>query len=735
MIGQTVVNYRIEGRLGQGGMGVVYRATDLRLLRTVALKFIPDDISHDPDARERFLREARAASALDHVNVGTIFGVEEVPDGRLFIAMAYYEGETLGRLIARGPLGTDEATDILRQVAAGLQEAHGRGIIHRDIKPSNIMLTRQGIAKIVDFGLASVSGTARLTVTGSQMGTPHYMSPEQALGQTVDHRSDLWSLGVVLHEMLTGQSPFQATSTPAILYRIVHEDLSLDGLDPAMAGVVARALRKDPAERFQSARQMALALDGIDAPEEPAPNPTATTIITPPAARRSGPARGERLGSSSAPPGPRRWVLPAAAAAVLAVTVLILTATGTVTRLVGTDAEAPAATSTGSLTANDRYLDALTRLDRWDKGRNLADAIDLLKASVQENPSFALAHARLAEAYRLHAAVTGDRDMLRLARQSAEHAVELKSDLPLVQLALGKVYSALNQNDLALVALQRALELDRNSGEAHVAIARLYEKLDRREEAEASYEQGVVVQPDNWQNHYQYGSFHFRQGRYEKAVNEWREVVKLTPDNTLALTNLGAALLELGREAEAEAAYEQVIALEPNPTAYMNLGKVYFLRARFDEAARMFEKASDDRSDDYVAVGNLAAAYRWTPAKQTHARETFRRAAQLAEARARADPTNASVFADLALYYAHLGDAVESRRRLSTALALGDTHPGVQAAAAETCEILGDRANAVRHVRRAIELGYRREELRRNPELSGLLSDPRVAGSPAPSIR
>ena len=217
MIGQTVVNYRIEGRLGQGGMGVVYRATDLRLLRTVALKFIPDDISHDPDARERFLREARAASALDHVNVGTIFGVEEVPDGRLFIAMAYYEGETLGRLIARGPLGTDEATDILRQVAAGLQEAHGRGIIHRDIKPSNIMLTRQGVAKIVDFGLASVSGAARLTVTGSQMGTPHYMSPEQALGQTVDHRSDLWSLGVVLHEMLTGQSPNQATSTPAIL--------------------------------------------------------------------------------------------------------------------------------------------------------------------------------------------------------------------------------------------------------------------------------------------------------------------------------------------------------------------------------------------------------------------------------------------------------------------------------------------------------------------------------------
>jgi serine/threonine-protein kinase len=650
--------------------------------------------------------------------------------------MAYYEGETLARLIARGPMSADEATDILRQVAGGLQEAHSRGIIHRDIKPSNIMLTRQGIAKIVDFGLASVSGTARLTVTGAQMGTPHYMSPEQALGQTVDHRSDLWSLGVVLHEMLTGQSPFQATSTPAILYRIVHEDLSLDRLDPVMAAVIARALRKDPAARFQSARQMALALEGIDAPDEAAVNPAATTIITPPAARRSSQAaRGSGARSSGASSFPRRWLLPATAGAVAAVTVLVLAVTGTVTRLIGTDTEGPEATSAGVLTANDRYLDALTRLDRWDKGRNLADAIDLLKASIQENPSFALAHARLAEAYRLHAAVTGDRDMLNLARQSAEEAAKVKSDLPVVQLALGKVYSALNQNDLALVALQRALELDRNSGEAHVALARVYERLDRRAEAEASYEQGVVVQPDNWQNHYQYGSFHFRQGRYEKAVSEWREVVKLTPDNSLALTNLGAALLELGREAEAEAAYEQVIALEPNPTAYMNLGKVYFLRARFDEAARMFEKAAGDRSDDYVAVGNLAASYRWTPAKQAQAKETFRRAAQLAEARARTDPTNAAVFADLALYYAHLGDRAESRRRLSTALALGDTHPGVLAAAAEACEVLGDRANAVRHVRRAIELGYRREELRRNPELSGLLSDPGVAGSPALSIR
>ena len=728
MIGETVLHYRIEGRLGQGGMGVVYRATDLKLLRTVALKFIPEGISHDPDARERFLREARAASALDHVNVGTIFGVEQAPDGRQFIVMAHYEGETLARLIARGPLGIEQAADILRQVAAGLEEAHGRGVIHRDIKPSNVMLTRQGIVKIVDFGLASVSGSVRLTVTGSQMGTPHYMSPEQALGQPVDHRSDLWSLGVVLHEMLTGQSPFQATSTPAILYRIVHEALSLEGLDPSMKSVIERALKKDPAERFQSARQMALALDGIDVPDDVAPNPAATTVITPPLARRTS---GQRAAPSrtGALPFLRRPVVLTAAALVCLSAVLLLIMVLTPNRLSRPSTTAAAHTGAGAGTTSDQYFEAVALLERWEKGENLSKAIALLKASVERDPSFALGHARLAEAYRLESAAARDPGKLELAKQAAERAAQLDAGLPAVQAVLGKVYSSLNQNDLAMAALKRALELDRLSGEAHAALARVYERQDRLDEARAGYEKSVELQPDDWQNHYLFGSFHFRQGRYAEAVGEWRRVMELTPDNTLALTNLGAALQELGRLPEAQAAYEQILTLAPNYTAYMNLGKVYFLSARFDDAARMFEKAAAENATDYVPVGNLAAAYRWTPAKRSQAAATFRRAADLAETRAKADQTNSAVFADLGLYYAYLGEATLSRRRLTTALALDREHPAVQAAAAEAYEVLGDRTSAVRHLRRAIELGYRREELRRNPELGDLLSDARLANA------
>ena len=233
MIGETLSHYRVIGKLGQGGMGVVYRATDLDLGRTVALKFIPDEALDNPNARERFLREARVASQLDHVNIGTIFGVEQTAEGRLFIVMAYYEGETLAAVIRRGALAPPVARDYCIQMARGLAEAHSRGVIHRDVKPSNVLIARGRVLKLVDFGLAKLQDVSRITRTGARLGTPSYMSPEQAQGLTVDHRGDLWAVGVILYEMLTGRVPFEADSVPAILYKIVHSPPpSLGDLDP-----------------------------------------------------------------------------------------------------------------------------------------------------------------------------------------------------------------------------------------------------------------------------------------------------------------------------------------------------------------------------------------------------------------------------------------------------------------------------------------------------------------------
>ena len=224
MIGKTVSHYRIMEQIGTGGMGVVYRAEDTRLQRTVALKFLPADLTRDPDARSRFQVEARAASALDHQNICTIYDVGETDEGRMYISMAYCEGETLKAKIARGPLPVDEVRNIARQLAEGLKKAHAAGVVHRDVKPANIIINKAGEVKIVDFGLAKLLNRSEVTRSGYTVGTPAYMSPEQARGEPVDYRTDIWSFGVVLYEMITGRLPFRGGVDPAIIYEIVNED-------------------------------------------------------------------------------------------------------------------------------------------------------------------------------------------------------------------------------------------------------------------------------------------------------------------------------------------------------------------------------------------------------------------------------------------------------------------------------------------------------------------------------
>jgi len=224
MIVATISHYKVLEKLGGGGMGVVFKARDTRLDRTVALKFLPPDLTFDPHAKERFIHEAKAASSIDHPNICTVYDVDQTVDGQMFIAMAYYEGESLKFRIAKGRLRIDQATDIAIQIAQGLAEAHQHGIIHRDIKPANVLITRNGVAKIVDFGLAKLSGATKVTKTGSTLGTVAYMAPEQLQGSDVDARADIFSLGVVLYEMLTGKTPFRGDHEAALMYSIMNEE-------------------------------------------------------------------------------------------------------------------------------------------------------------------------------------------------------------------------------------------------------------------------------------------------------------------------------------------------------------------------------------------------------------------------------------------------------------------------------------------------------------------------------
>ena len=248
--------YRIIEEIGQGGMGVVYKAEDLKLKRCVALKFLPPHLIGSPELKARFLIEAQAAAALSHPNICVIHEVGESED-RPYIAMEFVEGETLRDKVKKRPLKPEEAVDLVDQVAAGLGEAHQKGIVHRDIKSANIMVTDKGQAKVMDFGLAKLRGGSSLTKSQTTLGTIAYMSPEQARGDELDQRTDIWSLGVVLYEMLAGRLPFRGDHDQAVIYSILHNEPEslikvIPGMAPELEQVVGQAMAKKPAERYQT---------------------------------------------------------------------------------------------------------------------------------------------------------------------------------------------------------------------------------------------------------------------------------------------------------------------------------------------------------------------------------------------------------------------------------------------------------------------------------------------------
>jgi len=272
MIGKVISHYRILEKLGEGGMGVVYKAEDTRLKRIVALKFLPPQLTTDAAAKERFIQEAQAASALEHPNICNIHEINETGDGQLYIVMACYEGLTLKERLASGPLPISLAIDYARQMAAGLAEAHEKGIIHRDLKPANIMITEKSQVKIMDFGLAKLARQAHLTQSGSTLGTAAYMSPEQARGDEVDARSDVWSLGVVIYEMVIGQRPFKSEYAQALIYAILNDaptpvkTLNTD-VPAALERAIDCCLQKERSKRYRDAGQLLQALQPIQQEE------------------------------------------------------------------------------------------------------------------------------------------------------------------------------------------------------------------------------------------------------------------------------------------------------------------------------------------------------------------------------------------------------------------------------------------------------------------------------------
>jgi len=271
MIGQTISHYKILEKLGEGGMGIVYKAQDLKLDRMVAIKFLSAHLSASADNKARFLQEAKATAALNHPNILNVYEIDEQENGMFFV-MESVEGTTLKKHITNLKSGTgipvNQTIEWISQIAEGLKAAHGKNIVHRDIKPENVMLTNDGKLKIMDFGIAKLKSSSGLTKTGTSLGTLSYMSPEQAQGSTADHRSDIWSMGVVFFEMLTADLPFKAEHEAGLLYLIVNQDPPLPSdfdrtIPPPINDIVRKMLRKDPVQRYQSADEVLRVLSTV----------------------------------------------------------------------------------------------------------------------------------------------------------------------------------------------------------------------------------------------------------------------------------------------------------------------------------------------------------------------------------------------------------------------------------------------------------------------------------------
>ena len=319
MIERTISHYKVTAELGRGGMGIVYKAEDTKLERTVALKFLAAHLLADEEARKRFHREAKAAAALSHPNICRVHEIDEV-DGRTFIAMEFLEGESLDKRIEQGPLKIAEALDIAQQIAKGLEAAHEKKIVHRDIKPGNVMVDEKGHVTVMDFGLALLTEGSKLTQFDTTLGTAAYMSPEQIQGMEVDHRTDIWALGCVLYEMVCGQRPFKGLYDKALLYEIVQEQPEpLTGLRTGvpleLEWLVGKCLAKAEAERYQNAGDVIVDLRNL---EEKLKSGKSTVV----SAAAAHAVADVGAASQVSQPSPRRfgWAVTAAMATVVAVT-------------------------------------------------------------------------------------------------------------------------------------------------------------------------------------------------------------------------------------------------------------------------------------------------------------------------------------------------------------------------------------------------------------------------------
>ena len=615
--------YEIIERLGEGGMGVVWRAWDTRLERTIALKFLPWHRGASETARERFLVEARAIAALDHVNICTVYDIGEADAGELFIAMACYEGETLDRKLVRGPLPVGEALHITRQILAALAHAHERGIVHRDVKPANIMVTTDGVAKLLDFGIAKLADVM-LTATGSQVGTAAYMSPEQVRGERVDQRADLWAAGVVLYELLAGVRPFAGDTREALLHAITTgAPRPLPAASAALEAAIQRALARIPEERPASARAFALELERIasDSLED-----SGTPISRQPY-RVVRPRTRVLLAAGILALGGVAWV---------ALTSELPPMRGAMERSAETRSAKPITNNAQALEAYQRAVFYMTEVGDGRSGtprEHAGIAITLLQEAIALDSGFALAYARLARAYNITqfggVAAEAPRDARERAYLAVQKALALDSTLAEAYAARGDMVWTLSFNfphERAATDYRHAIALDPELPWAHQSLGSLYMHVGLFERALAQFDTVLILEPTYFAARMRIARVHLYQNDYQRALHEFEAV----PEFEVSWQN-AIALHYLGRAAEALSHIERLSQRFPKDADVASAYAIVLAAAgRAAAAEEQIQSAIANGSGNshfHHSAYNIASAYALM-GDHTRALEWLRRTAE-----------------------------------------------------------------------------------------------------------
>jgi len=786
MADQIISHYRIHEKLGAGGMGVVYKAEDIRLGRQVALKFLPDSAVRDPRALERFKREARTASALDHPNICTIYEIDE-DQGRPFIAMQLLEGHTLQKRIGESPVPLGTLLDWALQITDALQAAHAKGIMHRDIKPANIFITERNQAKILDFGLAkltatelansadaTLSSTGPLTHTGAAIGTVAYMSPEQARGEQLDARTDLFSFGVLLYEMATGKQAFSGPTWAVTVHAILGQapmslNESMPGLPQRLQGIIDKALMKNRDLRYQSAAEMHR--DLLQLKKDFEAGKSLKTVRT---ATTWSPKRKLRLALAAclavvvvaaAVWGPRvlRRLLVSGAAvpasiapARKSVAVLPFAAVDGDPKLTafGKGLLEDVAAKLSQLSANHDLQIVPARTLEESKVTSLADAKKEFGVSLGLSVSLKQDNDLVRAAYNLTDAATGKnlagdaitapvsdpftiedklatgvagalQIPLRSEEQAAlvEHATSLPEAYQYYVQGIGYLRYGKREPEALTSAetlITRALQLDPNFGRAEAALGEVYWRRydlnkQKRWVAPAQKACGKAIELGNAgaEGHMCLGLLDNTTGHYEKAAEQFQQAAQLEPSNDQAYVNLAASYEHLNRPEKAEEAYKQVISIRPQESSgYSYLGAFYFGQAQYEKAQAMFEKAIALTPGSYGNYSNLGGVlfYEGKYEEAIHALE---------KSIAIRPSSNAYVLAADALFY--LRRFQEATQNNLAALKLNDSDYATWGNLGDSYYYGGNRPGAAETYRKAIELAE--QQLKLNPSDASVLAD------------